>query len=192
MRCRTSRKGRPETTVGPSCPKRPANDVQRHILKRTIEQTYLPLAWKVAVAGGYAKEEPIVVAQCVCTGDGVVGLGRCVHPIEDFLGQGLGHSGVGLGTRLIHVALTRTGRCSWCLQQHEHRTSRLRRLRTLVSLRVLSEGVVIRTLANMAIHGVYHDCDSGRHGVQVQVWFGLTRGIFDALRVILVLLMSLL
>ena len=34
----------------------------------------------------------------------------------------------------------------------------------------------------MAVHGVYHDCDSGRHGVQVQVKFGLTRGTFDALR----------
>ena len=34
----------------------------------------------------------------------------------------------------------------------------------------------------MAVHGVYHDCDSGRHGVQVQMWFGLMRGTFDALR----------
>ena len=86
MRCRTSRTGRLETKADPWCPRRPAIGLQRHVLGRTIRQTYLPLAWEVAVASGYAEEEAIVVAQCVRAGDGVVGLGRCVHPIENFLG----------------------------------------------------------------------------------------------------------
>ena len=54
------------------------------------------------------------------------------------------------------------------------------------SKRELRKGVAVRTLANMAVHSVYHECDSGRHGVQVQMWFGLMRGTFDALRAYIV------
>ena len=61
-------------------------------------EAYLPLAREVAIARGYAEEEAIVVAQSVRASDGIVGLRRCVHPIEDFLGQGLGHSDIELGT----------------------------------------------------------------------------------------------
>lgn len=71
--------------------------------------TYLPLGGEVAVTGGNAKQEAVVLGEDVgVLKDGDVGgLGGSVHLVEDLLGEGLGNlvdvdlSAGGLGTLLL-------------------------------------------------------------------------------------------
>jgi hypothetical protein len=52
-----------------------------------------PLRGEVAITGGYAKEEGVIIGELGHLKNGVGGLGRCVHLVEDFLWEGLANSG---------------------------------------------------------------------------------------------------
>lgn len=62
----------------------------------------LPLGGEVAVAGGDAEQEGVVLDELLRGDDGEIGLRRGVHLGEDLLGECLGHSAVAVsrGTRV--------------------------------------------------------------------------------------------
>lgn len=99
-------------------------------------RTYLPLGGEVAVAGGNAKQEAVVLGEDVgVLKDGDVGgLGGSVHLVEDLLGESLGNlvdvdlSAGGLGTLLlglgelpdvaVHGVLDMDSRQQWVHEGH--------------------------------------------------------------------------